>query len=249
MWRMNHSQRNWSNSTLLLRSEIPSGMCAKLRSVVASNNRVHMPWSLYYCLFAPHICMVLFFTHISFVVNHTINATPPERLQRCPCRYDFWQCHSLRMLIKRNIHLKEHKMLISHTVHTNIAQKYIYHDALSGICFRWWRGCLLVARCSPPHSLNCSDKCVSAETSRSPATVLWQFCLTLCRIKTSCALYSRLLVNASLRVNHDSISRWFDRFRWRQTWCGTAAKIFETATSAHPDWLSNRFAQQMVFTL
>jgi len=26
--------------------------------------------------------MVLFFTHILFVVNHTINATPPERLQQ-----------------------------------------------------------------------------------------------------------------------------------------------------------------------
>jgi len=25
--------------------------------------------------------MVLFFTHILFVVNHTFNATPPERLQ------------------------------------------------------------------------------------------------------------------------------------------------------------------------
>ena len=38
--------------------------------------------SLYYCLFVLHICMVLFFTHIPFVVNHTINATPPERLQQ-----------------------------------------------------------------------------------------------------------------------------------------------------------------------
>jgi len=28
--------------------------------------------------------MVLFFTHIPFVVNHTINATPPERLQQLP---------------------------------------------------------------------------------------------------------------------------------------------------------------------
>ena len=65
----------------VLRSEIPSGICAKLRTVAASNNRIHMPWSLYYCLFAPHICMVLFFAHIPFVVNHTINATPPERLQ------------------------------------------------------------------------------------------------------------------------------------------------------------------------
>jgi len=40
--------------------------------------------ALYNCLFAPHICMVLFFTHIPFVVNHTINATPPERLQQHP---------------------------------------------------------------------------------------------------------------------------------------------------------------------
>jgi len=67
---------------ILLRSEIPSGICAKLRSVAASNNRVHMPWSLCYCLLAPHICTVLFFSHIPFVMNHTINATPPERLQQ-----------------------------------------------------------------------------------------------------------------------------------------------------------------------
>jgi len=41
----------WQNihyhlTNLLLRSEIPSGICAKLRTVAASNNRVHMPWSL-----------------------------------------------------------------------------------------------------------------------------------------------------------------------------------------------------------
>ena len=36
----------------------------------------------YYCLFALHICKVLFFTHIPFMVNHTINARPPERLQQ-----------------------------------------------------------------------------------------------------------------------------------------------------------------------
>jgi len=69
---------------ILLRLEIPSSICAKLCTVAASNNRVHMPWSLCYCLFAPHICMVLFFMHIPFVVNHTINATPPERLQQHP---------------------------------------------------------------------------------------------------------------------------------------------------------------------
>jgi len=28
---------------LLSQTEIPSGMCAKLRTVAASNNRVHMP--------------------------------------------------------------------------------------------------------------------------------------------------------------------------------------------------------------
>jgi len=37
-----------------------------------------MPQSLHYCLFAPHICMVLFFTYIPFVVNHTFNATTPN---------------------------------------------------------------------------------------------------------------------------------------------------------------------------
>jgi len=68
--------------TVVLRSEIPSGICAKLRTVAASNNRVQQPRSLYYCLFAPHVCMVLFFTHIPFVVNHTFNSTPPERLQQ-----------------------------------------------------------------------------------------------------------------------------------------------------------------------
>ena len=39
---------------IVLWSEIPSGICAKLRTVAASNNRVHMPWSLYYC-FSCHI--------------------------------------------------------------------------------------------------------------------------------------------------------------------------------------------------
>jgi len=39
----------------LLRSESPSGKCAKLHTVAANNNRDHMSWSLYYCLFTPHI--------------------------------------------------------------------------------------------------------------------------------------------------------------------------------------------------
>jgi len=90
----------------MLRSEIPSGMCAKLRTVAASNNRDHarnlplralvvtfnrsqvnigratMSQSLLLLLARATYIMVLFFTHIPFVVNHTINATPPERLQQ-----------------------------------------------------------------------------------------------------------------------------------------------------------------------
>jgi len=82
VWRLTLARPSHrGHSNILLRSEIPSGMCAKLRTMATSNNRVHMPWSLYYCLFAPHICMVLFFRHTPFVVNHTFNATPPERLQ------------------------------------------------------------------------------------------------------------------------------------------------------------------------
>jgi len=41
----------------------PSGMCAKLRTVAASNNRVHAPRSLYYCLFAPRIYIVVVRAH------------------------------------------------------------------------------------------------------------------------------------------------------------------------------------------
>jgi len=48
---------------VLLRSEIPSGMCAKLRTVAVSNNRVHTPRSLCYCLFAPHIYICVLRAH------------------------------------------------------------------------------------------------------------------------------------------------------------------------------------------
>jgi len=70
-----------TNVHILFRSEIPSGICAKLRTVAESNNRDHARNLSYYCLLAPHL-MVLFFTHIPFVVNHTINTTPPQNLQQ-----------------------------------------------------------------------------------------------------------------------------------------------------------------------
>ena len=93
---------------VLLRSEIPSGMRAKLRSVAASNNRDHArnlssrtlviklnrshvnigrattSQSLLLLLARATRMMVLFFTHVPFVVNHTINATPPEIATKSP---------------------------------------------------------------------------------------------------------------------------------------------------------------------
>jgi len=56
-------------------------MCAKLRTVAASNNRDHAPQSLLLLLARARYIMVLSFTHIPFVVNHIINPISPERLQ------------------------------------------------------------------------------------------------------------------------------------------------------------------------
>ena len=79
---------------------------ARIRTVAASNNRDHArnlslrmlvvtfsrshvniarattSQSLLLLLARATYIMVLFFTHMPFVVNHTINATPPERLQQ-----------------------------------------------------------------------------------------------------------------------------------------------------------------------
>jgi len=61
---------------------MPSDICAKLRTVAASNNRDHALQSLLLNASSRHASIFLFFAHIPFVVNHTINATPPERLQQ-----------------------------------------------------------------------------------------------------------------------------------------------------------------------
>jgi len=65
----------------LLRSEIPSGMCAKLHTVATSNNRHHAPRSLYYCFLLVRATFIwrLFFAPIPLVVNHTFNVTPQRR--------------------------------------------------------------------------------------------------------------------------------------------------------------------------
>jgi len=67
----------------VLQPESVSGNCTKFHTEAASNNRDHMSWSLYSCLFVPH--WVLFFVHILFVVNRTFHATPTERLQHLEC--------------------------------------------------------------------------------------------------------------------------------------------------------------------
>jgi len=74
----------WQQATIEFTCHDHSSRTLLLRSIVdiVSITRDYTPRSLYYCLFAPHICMVLFFRHIPFVVNHTCNATPPERLQQ-----------------------------------------------------------------------------------------------------------------------------------------------------------------------
>ena len=85
VWRLNSARPSHpGHRTILMRSEIPSGMCTKLRTVAASNNRDHAR-NLLLLLARSTYIMVLFFTHIAFVVNHTINATPPERLQHYHC--------------------------------------------------------------------------------------------------------------------------------------------------------------------
>jgi len=69
---------------LCWRSQILSSMCAKLRTASASNNRDHNVAISLTIACSCHAYIFLFFAHIPFVVNHTINATPPKRLQQHP---------------------------------------------------------------------------------------------------------------------------------------------------------------------
>jgi len=68
---------------VVLQTKSSSGKCAKLHTVAAINNRDYLTRSLCYCLFAPHI-LVLLFVHILFVMNRTFKAMPTERLQQHP---------------------------------------------------------------------------------------------------------------------------------------------------------------------
>jgi len=59
-------------------------MCAKLRTVAASNNRDHASQSLLLLLARTTHIYFSFFAHIPFMLNHIINAMPPEKLQQHP---------------------------------------------------------------------------------------------------------------------------------------------------------------------
>ena len=74
----------WQQATIEFTCDDHSSRTLLLRSLVdiVSITRDYTPRSLFYCLFAPHIWMVLFFTHIPFVVNHTFNTTPSEGWQQ-----------------------------------------------------------------------------------------------------------------------------------------------------------------------
>jgi len=72
----------------LLRSESSNGMCAKLRTVAASNNRDHAPQSLYYCLFAPHICGVVLRAHLLCGESHIQRNASGEVTTTFPAFYN-----------------------------------------------------------------------------------------------------------------------------------------------------------------
>ena len=108
--------------TILLRSEIPSGMCAKLRTVAASNNRHHptrslssLPLagtincstgsqvlfevtkitpsgSLYYCLFAPHTYIFVLRTHPVRGESHNQRNTTGEVATIPQFCHNAWRC-------------------------------------------------------------------------------------------------------------------------------------------------------------
>ena len=93
----------WQQATIEFTCHDHSSRTLLLRSIVdiVSITRDYTPRSLSYWLFAPHMCMVLFFTHIPFVVNHTINATPPERLQQY--NETFFDCTPSLFRLKKRI--------------------------------------------------------------------------------------------------------------------------------------------------
>ena len=96
---------------LVLRSEILSGMCAKLRTVAASNFRDHPTRSLYYCLFAPRIYIFVLRAHPVRGESHNQRNTTGEVATTSPPFYnerhrshvllcEGWTRHYLQILVR-----------------------------------------------------------------------------------------------------------------------------------------------------
>jgi len=86
-----------------------SAMCAKLRTVAASNNRDHTPRSLYYCLLAPHIYCCSSRTSRSWWITHSTqrhrkgcNNIPSFSQRTAPIARSLcegWTRHDLHILV------------------------------------------------------------------------------------------------------------------------------------------------------
>jgi len=117
------------------RSEIPSGMCAKFHTVTASNNRDHASQSLLLLLARATYIMVLFFMHIPFVLNHTINATPPERLQQHPVLFTTNRTdHTFfvwRLNLARPSHPGHSNILLRSEIPSGMCAKAVIADLIS----------------------------------------------------------------------------------------------------------------------
>jgi len=77
-----------SSVNILLRSEIPSGMCAKLCIVAASNNRDHARNLSYYCLLAPRIYIFALRAHPARGESHNQRNTTGEVATTSPPFYN-----------------------------------------------------------------------------------------------------------------------------------------------------------------
>jgi len=83
LWRLHLARPSHpGHSTILLRSEKPERHVRKASHCGSKQQqRSYAAITLIAC--SRHAYILLFFAHIPFVVNHTINATPAERLQHC----------------------------------------------------------------------------------------------------------------------------------------------------------------------
>jgi len=106
-WRLHMARPpHPGHSYIFLWSEIPIRHVRKASHWQQATIEIMRCNLLYNCLSAPCI-VLLFFAHIPFVVNHTINATPPERLQQHhllfktnhtdrDCTFFLWRLHIAR---------------------------------------------------------------------------------------------------------------------------------------------------------